>query len=114
MTAASNRLLASKFQRAAGTATQVLAPAIPSPAADARPRRSKFTVNLSAHDAEDFDALVLTARRTLGRRVDKSELIRAAITLLGRDAALRHEIFEVIREQELNRNKEGARESLHP
>jgi hypothetical protein len=74
-----------------------------------KPRRSKFTVILDARDAEDFDALVLTARRTLGRRVDKSELVRALIALLGRDVALRQEIYEVIRKREFQRDQGGGR-----
>lgn len=100
MTGPSNRELADRFNRAAGAGARLPEPWTSSPAMDG-PRRSKFTVILDARDAEEFDALVLTARRTLGRRVDKSELVRAVIALLGRDSALRQEIFEAIREQEL-------------
>lgn len=104
MTGTSNRQLADKFQRAAGAAGSSVSPV----AIAENPRRSKFTVILDARDAEDFDALVLTARRTLGRRVDKSELVRALIALLGRDVALREEIYEIIRKQGLHRDQGGG------
>lgn len=99
MTTSSARELADKFQRASGAGRQA-APGEP-PAvstAQAGPRQSKFTVNLDARDAEDFDRLVLTARRALGRRVDKSEIVRALIAMMGRDAALRQEVHELIRD----------------
>jgi len=108
VTGPSNRQLADKFQRAAGAAGLSVSPV----AVAENPRRSKFTVILDARDAEDFDAAVLTARRTLGRRVDKSELVRALIALLGRDVALRQEIYEVIRKRELQRAQGGGREEL--
>jgi hypothetical protein len=91
----SNKELAAKFHRAAGSR----------PAAEAgggqsvnptKARLSKFTVNLDANDAEDFDAVVLAARRTLGRRVDKSEIVRAVIKLLGSDATLRQQVWDLV------------------
>lgn len=97
MTAPSNRELAEKFQRASGAGRPGGRGETPADAPEQTgPRLSKFTVNLDPRDAEDFDALVLTARRALGRRVDKSEIVRALIALMGRDAALRQEVHELI------------------
>lgn len=92
MSGPSNRQLADKFQRASGADVTGEQPAV----APAEERLSKFTVILSARDAADFDALVLTARRALGRRVDKSEVVRALIGLMSNDAALRAEVHELL------------------
>lgn len=92
---ASNRELAAKFSRAAG-------PVAPSAAGSHdvsrhEDRLSKFTVQLDRQHAEDFDAVVLAARRALGRRVDKSEVVRALIRLLVEDATLRSGVHEQLR-----------------
>lgn len=47
---------------------------------------------LSAEDAAELDALVLRLRRRLGRRVDKSEVVRAWIGLTSADPALVAEV----------------------
>lgn len=82
-----NRDLAARFSRAADAPAE----APPSPASGQR-RGSKFTVILAPGDAEDFDAVVLAARRALGRRVDKSEVIRALIRLLTEDDELQRQV----------------------
>jgi hypothetical protein len=97
MTAPSNRQLAERFQRASRAGLPASSGETPAETpVQTGPRLSKFTLNLEPRDAEDFDALVLTARRALGRRVDKSEIVRALIALMGRDAALRQEVHEII------------------
>jgi hypothetical protein len=111
MTGSSNRQLAEKFQRASGAGRPVDPNASAGDGAVQAARRlSKFTVNLEPRDAEDFDALVLTARRALGHRVDKSEIVRALIALMGRDAALRQEVHELIRDARQRPAAEVARE----
>ena len=89
--AESNRDLAAKFRRAAGVEpTPLSVPAAP----PAGPRLSKFTVKLDPGHAEDFDVIVLGARRALGRRVDKSEIVRVVIELLSSDPALRRQVYD--------------------
>jgi hypothetical protein len=46
-----------------------------------RPTQSKFTILLNAEDALTFDELALQMRRLAGRRVDKSEIVRALLQL---------------------------------
>jgi hypothetical protein len=83
-----------------------LAPAVPvveAPVADVpQPKKgSKYTAMLDGETAEAFDELALKARRVLGRRVDKSELIRVLIMLAADDASLRD---QVIAEVEVRRD----------
>lgn len=91
---ASNRELAAKFARAAGPVAPSSADSHVSVLAG---RLSKFTVQLDRQHADDFDAVVLVARRALGRRVDKSEVVRALIRLLVEDATLRSGVHEQLR-----------------
>lgn len=49
------------------------------PAPAAAPAMRKYTVKLTAADADRFDELVLLARRRSGRRIEKSDLIRGLI-----------------------------------
>ena len=86
------RDLAAKFRRASGVEVVPAPVVLDTPAAG--PRLSKFTVKLDPGHAEDFDAIVLAARRALGRRVDKSEVVRVVIELLGSDLALRRQVHE--------------------
>lgn len=64
----------------------------PQPAAG----RSKFTVLLSAEDAADLDGLVLLLRRRLGRRVDKSAVVRTWIGMTVADADLLAELHRAL------------------
>ena len=89
------RDLAAKFRRASGVDAIVAQP--PSVVGPAAPRWSKFTVKLERAHAEQFDALVLAARRSLGRRVDKSEILRVLIDVMAEDAALRAEVHGRLR-----------------
>ena len=84
------RDLAAKFRRASGVDT-VAAPGPPEPAGV---RWSKFTVKLEPAHAEQFDAIVLAARRALERRVDKSEVLRVLIDVMTEDAALRSQVHD--------------------
>lgn len=62
------------------------------PVAD-KPRMTKYTALLDDVTGVAFDELALVARRKLGRRVDKSELIRALILLAADDASLRDQVI---------------------
>lgn len=85
--------------------TEALAPApetlepasAPTPATTAgKPdkRPNKYTVLLDDRTAVAFDELALVARRKLGRRVDKSALLRALILLAADDASLRDQVID--------------------
>jgi hypothetical protein len=65
------------------------------PASEQQP--SKFTVLLDADAAAGFDELALHARRTLGRRVQKSDLVRALIHLVNDDPTIRDALLEELR-----------------
>jgi hypothetical protein len=72
--------------------------AAPSPSAERPPARtapptSKYTANLDADTAAEFDGLALTARRKLGRRVDKSDILKTLIHLAADDASLREQLI---------------------
>jgi hypothetical protein len=57
---------------------------------------SKFTANLDADTAAEFDGLALAARRKLGRRVDKLDILKALIRLAADDASLRDQIISEV------------------
>ena len=54
----------------------------------------KFTVLFDASSADDFDSLVLEARRQSGRRIDKSEVVRALIDLTRNDPDLLQRVID--------------------
>jgi hypothetical protein len=58
---------------------------------------SVYTARFDADTAAAFDGLALAARRKLGRKVDKSELVRAFITMAADDGSLRDEVIEEVR-----------------
>src|SRR5664279_4957167 len=64
------------------------------------PKRSKYTLLLDAEEAVSLDQLVLSARRQLGRRVDKSTLLRVLVTLAADDPALLAQVVGEIRRRE--------------
>lgn len=66
----------------------------------AEPKRSKYTLLLSADEAVSLDQLALSARRQLGRRTDKSRLVRVLITLAADDPALLTQVVDEIRRQD--------------
>ena len=84
------RDLAAKFRRASGVDTA----AAPGPPEPSGVRWSKVTVTLEPAHAEQFDAIVLAARRALRRRVDKSEVLRVLIDVMTEDAALRSQVHD--------------------
>src|SRR4051812_27031272 len=57
---------------------------------------TKYTANLDADTAAEFDALALAARRKLGRRVDKSEIMKALIRLAADDASLKDQVISEV------------------
>jgi Arc/MetJ-type ribon-helix-helix transcriptional regulator len=59
----------------------------PAPAA-----QRKYTVLLDSELADDFDGSLLHFRRQVGRRVDKSEVIRELVSLFNEDPTLAKEI----------------------
>ncbi len=60
-------------------------------------RKTKYSIQLDDADAVRFDELALVARRKLGRRVDKSELLRALLLLAADDASLRDQVIDQLR-----------------
>jgi hypothetical protein len=65
-------------------------------APEPKPVMSKYTALLDADTAAEFDGLALMARRKLGRRVDKSEIVRALIRLAADDASLRDQVISEV------------------
>ena len=83
-----------------------LADAVPTPAETAPgPRKrtkqgTQFTMILQTSDAVLLDGLATAGRIELDRRVDKSEILRAAIRLLANDDALKARVYQQILEQD--------------
>lgn len=99
---ASNRDLAARFGRAAAPKPQQVDPPAPAKAPAAQreePKGSKFTVIFSREEAEAFDEFLLGARRRLGRRVDKSEVLRNLLELTYSDPSLEQQLLERLRKR---------------
>lgn len=77
-----------------GTQTTAAAPD------ETEPQHSKYTTLLDADTATAFDELALTARKALGRKVDKSRIVRELIMLAADDASLREQLIDQIRDQQ--------------
>jgi hypothetical protein len=70
---------------------------------------SKYTALLDPETAEAFDELALRARRVKGRRVEKSEIVRALIMLAADDASLRDQVIGQLPDDGPARNVRGTR-----
>jgi len=66
----------------------------PAPAAPSR----KYTVILDGQAADTFNETLLRVRRQLGRRVDRSQVVRELLALLAEDPALTGQIVDRLRE----------------
>lgn len=60
----------------------------------------KYTVKLTATVADAFDEDMLTVQRKLGRKVDKSEVVRVLLGMLHEDAALLDEVTLHVRDRD--------------
>ena len=60
---------------------------------------TRYTLNLDKESYRVFDGLMFAARRQLGGRVDKSELIRALLLLAADDASLREQVIQQVLSQ---------------
>jgi hypothetical protein len=68
------------------------------PAEAAKPRgKSKYTLLLEPEEAVELDGVQLAVRRQLGRRVDKSMIFRALVTIVADDATVRQQLIEELR-----------------
>lgn len=54
----------------------------------------KYTVLIDSELADDFDGSLLHFRRQVGRRVDKSEVIRELVSLFNEDPTLAKQIAD--------------------
>jgi hypothetical protein len=90
----STRQLAERFRQTKSEgATPTQLPE--TPAADAVPAVSKFTLKFRLEEAAAFDEwLALRARRELGRRVDKREVVLALLDELYRNPGLERRILD--------------------
>lgn len=61
-----------------------------------REKPSKYTLLLSDGDALMWDELAMTLRRDLGRKVDKSSIVRALVYLAADDESLRRQLAETL------------------
>lgn len=60
---------------------------------------SKYTLLLSDDDALMWDQLAMTLRRELGRKIDKSAMVRALVYLAAEDESLRRQLVETLRRE---------------
>lgn len=58
---------------------------------------SKYTLLVPPDEAVTWDEVALRMRRELGRRVDKSAIVRAAVKAVAEDPELFARVVEVIR-----------------
>lgn len=59
-------------------------------------RTSKYTLLLSDSDALLWDQLAMTLRRDLGRKIDKSAMVRALVYLAAEDEDLRRQLVQTL------------------
>jgi hypothetical protein len=103
MSEVSNRDLAARFGRAAMGSRQQREPeqAVAEDLGEANPEtsrdRRKFTLIFRREEAEALDEFLLHARRRLGRRVDKSEVVRSLLELTYTDPSLEEQLLEHLR-----------------
>lgn len=90
--------LAAPKKQAQPEAAPAPKPKNPSPVAKTD-KPSKYTLLLSDDDALMWDQLAMTLRRDLGRKVDKSAMVRALVYLAAEDEDLRRELAEVLRRE---------------
>lgn len=76
------------------------APAVEPVAAEPKPKPSKYTLLLDDADAAVFDGLALSARRQLGRRVGKSDLVRVLVHLAADDPTLLTQVVDELRRRD--------------
>lgn len=95
-TDSSTQQLAERFrQTKSGAATPAPQPSAPAAPGGPGQAVSKFTLKFRLEEAEAFDEwLALRARRELGRRVEKREVLLALLTELYRDPGLEQRILE--------------------
>lgn len=60
------------------------------------PGTTKYTAYLDAQTAATFDELALIARRKLGRKVDKVELLKVLVLLAADDGSLRDQVIDEV------------------
>ncbi|MEP6464411.1 MAG: hypothetical protein ABJC62_13570 [Frankiaceae bacterium] len=58
----------------------------------------KYTVILDGQAADTFDETLLRLRRQLGRRVDRSQVIRELLALVAEDEALGAQVVDRLRD----------------
>lgn len=106
---ASGSAASAAFGRAFATPTRPVPapPSAPAPAADVtpdpveqKPKPSKYTLLLDDADAAVFDGLALSARRQLGRRVGKSDLVRVLVHLAADDPTLLTQVLDELRRRD--------------
>jgi hypothetical protein len=88
------RDLADRFSRAAGLGQQIPPQDRPSGPGRGSAPKSKFTITFDRSDAEALDEFVLQARRRLGHKVDKSQIIRTLLALAYEDEMLARTVFD--------------------
>ncbi len=72
----------------------------PGPVEQPKPKPSKYTLLLDDADAAVFDGLALSARRQLGRRVGKSDLVRVLVHLAADDSTLLTQVIDELRRRD--------------
>lgn len=103
---ASTRQLAERFRQT--KAEPATPPPAPTVAAQVRPAVSKFTLKFGLEEAAAFDEwLALRARRELGRRVEKREVVLALLDELYRDPGLERRILDRLTHPKTARRPDG-------
>jgi hypothetical protein len=90
------RLRPSTSEPASSSTTTAAEATGTSTSASTRPSRRKYTLLLEHSDALMWDELAMQLDRDLGRKIDKSAIVRALVYLAAEDDDLRRQLRETL------------------
>lgn len=69
------------------------------PAKDEKKQQIKYTVLLDVDDAVMWDELAVTLLRSMGKKVDKSAIVRTLVYLATEDEGIRRQLIETLKRE---------------
>lgn len=71
----------------------------PPPATDEKKQQIKYTVLLDVDDAVMWDELAVTLLRSMGKKIDKSSIVRTLVYLATEDEGIRRQLIETLKRE---------------
>lgn len=71
----------------------------PPPAKDEKKQQIKYTVLLDVDDAVMWDELAVTLLRSMGKKIDKSAIVRTLVYLATEDEGIRRQLIETLKRE---------------